>query len=105
MVVAALLAHFFKLNKIIVLIFSNISLPPLIPFIIYFSYTIGGLVMDNPMEFTHETLYYLKEQIMDGNFYNTLNEFGYSILQYIMGSVILGLVLGFGTGFFIVHYY
>jgi len=89
MVVAALLAHFFKLNKIIVLVFSNISLPPLIPFIIYFSYAVGGLVMDNPMEFTHETLYYLKD---------TLNEFGYSILQYIIGSIILGLVLGFGTG-------
>ena len=98
MVVAALLAHFFKLNKIIVLVFSNISLPPLIPFIIYFSYTIGGLVMDNPMEFTHETLYYLKDQILEGNFYNTLNEFGYSILQYIVGSIILGLILGFGTG-------
>ncbi len=97
MVVAALLAHFFKLNKIIVLVFSNISLPPLIPFIIYFSYAIGGLVMDNPMEFTHETLYYLKDQILEGNFYNTLNEFGYSILQYILGSIILGLILWFST--------
>ena len=54
--------------------------------------------MDNPMEFTHETLYYLKDQILEGNFYNTLNEFGYSILQYIVGSIILGLILGFGTG-------
>lgn len=98
MIVAALLAHFFKLNKIVVLVFSNISLPPLIPFIIYFSYTVGGLVMDNPMEFTHETLYYLKDQIMDGNFYNTLNEFGYSILQYVIGSIILGLFLGVATG-------
>ncbi len=98
MIVATLLAHFFKLNKIVVLAFSNISLPPLIPFIIYFSYAIGGLVMDNPMEFTHETLYYLKDQILEGNFYNTLNEFGYSILQYIIGSIILGLLLGLSTG-------
>ncbi|MFK5856078.1 MAG: DUF2062 domain-containing protein [Bacteroidota bacterium] len=98
MIVAALLAHFFKLNKIVVLVFSNISLPPLIPFIIYFSYTIGGLVMDNPMQFTHETLYYLKDQILAGNFYNTLNEFGYSILQYVIGSIILGLFLGVITG-------
>jgi len=94
MVVAALLAHFFRLNKIIVLAFSNISLPPVIPFIIYFSYAVGGLVMDNPREFTRETMYYLKEQIMQGNFYNTLNEFGYSILQYIIGSILLGLILG-----------
>ena len=94
MIVAALLAHFFRLNKIIVLAFSNISLPPVIPFIIYFSYALGGLVMNNPREFTLETLDYLKDQIMHGGFYNTLNEFGYSILQYIIGSILLGLILG-----------
>ncbi len=98
MIVAAFLAHFLKLNKIIVLAFSNISLPPIIPFIIYFSYAIGGMVMDNPREFTHETIYYLKDQIMAGTFYSTLNEFGYSILQYIIGSIILGVVLGVSTG-------
>lgn len=94
MIVAVLLAHFLKLNKIIVLAFSNISLPPLIPFIIYLSYATGGLIMDNPIEFTTETIYYLKDQIMHGEFYNTLNEFGYSILQYIIGSILLGLLLG-----------
>ncbi len=99
MIVAALLAHFFKLNKIIVLAFSNISLPPVIPFIVYFSYKLGGLVMDNPMEFTSETLSYLKHQIMHGGFYNTLNEFGYSIFQYIIGSILLGLLLGLSTTF------
>lgn len=94
MLVAALLAHFLKLNKIIVLAFSNISLPPVIPIIIYLSYELGGLVMDNPIEFTTEKMYYLKDQIMQGNFYNTLNEFGYSILQYIIGSLLLGLLVG-----------
>jgi uncharacterized protein (DUF2062 family) len=99
MIVAALLAHFFRLNKIIVLAFSNISLPPVIPFIIYFSYAVGGLVMKNPKEFTVETMYFLKDQIVNGNFYNTLNEFGYSILQYIIGSILLGLILGLSIGF------
>ena len=94
MIVAVTLAHFLKLNKIIVLAFSNISLPPVIPFIIYLSYAVGGLVMDNPVEFTTETMYYLKDQIMQGEFYNTLNEFGYSILQYIIGSVLFGFLLG-----------
>jgi len=59
----------------------------------------GGMVMSNPMEFTHDTLYYLKDQIMAGNFYATLNEFGYSILQYIIGSIMLGLILGISVGF------
>lgn len=94
MIVAALLAHFFRLNKIIVLTFSNISLPPVIPFIIYFSYAVGGLVMDNPQEFTTDTIDYLKEQIIHGGFYNALNEFGYSILQYVVGSLIFGVLLG-----------
>ena len=94
MVVAALLAHLFKLNKIIVLTFSNISLPPFIPIIVYFSYAVGGLMMDNPQEFNSETINYLKDQILNGGFYNALNEFGYSILQYILGSLLLGLALG-----------
>jgi len=94
MLVAALLAHFFRLNKIIVLAFSNISLPPAIPFIVYFSYAMGGLVMDNPQEFNSESITYLKDQVMTGGFYNALNEFGYSILQYIFGSLLLGVTLG-----------
>lgn len=98
MLVAALLAHIFKLNKIIVLAFSNISLPPIIPFIVYFSYATGGLVMDNPQKFNTDTIYYLKNQILNGGFYNALNEFGYSILQYIIGSLLLGLMLGVVAG-------
>ncbi len=94
MIIAALLAHFFRLNKIIVLAFSNISLPPFIPVIIYFSYLMGGLLFNNPQEFTTDTIYYLKDQVLSGHFYNTLNEFGYSILQYIIGSIMLGTTLG-----------
>ena len=94
MVVAAFLAHLFRLNKIVVLAFSNISLPPAIPFIIYFSYQMGGLLLDNPQEFTHENIEQLKNQIMQGSFYQTLNDFGYSIYQYVIGSLALGIVLG-----------
>ncbi len=108
MVVAALLAHFFRINKIIVLTFSNISLPPFIPFIIYISYAAGGLVMDNPQEFSTDTIDYLKNQIMNGGFYNALNEFGYSILQYVIGSLIFGTLLGLaamGLSYLIISIY
>ncbi|NQU31777.1 MAG: DUF2062 domain-containing protein [Bacteroidetes bacterium] len=98
MVVAALLAHIFRLNKIIVLAFSNISLPPFIPIIIYFSYLVGGILIENPREFTSETIEYLKQQVLHGGFYSTLNEFGYSILQYIIGSLLLGILLGTSAG-------
>lgn len=94
MLVAVFLAHLFKLNKIIVLTFSNISLPPLIPIIVYFSYKTGGIVMHNPVEITTETIYRLKDQVVHGGFYKALNEFGYSILQYIIGSFLLAIILG-----------
>ena len=41
---------YFKLNRILVLLFSNISVPPMIPFILYGSYKIGGFVLSNPDE-------------------------------------------------------
>ena len=97
MLAAAFLAHFLKLNKVLVLVAANISIPPVIPFIIYFSYKTGGLFMNNTQEFTSETLSYLKTQIMTGNFYETLNEFGYSIFQYVLGSLVFGLLLGLIT--------
>ena len=37
MITAAFLAHLFRLNKALVLVASNISLPPMMPFIIYLS--------------------------------------------------------------------
>lgn len=102
MLVAVLLAHAFKLNKVLVLAFSNISLPPVIPFIIYLSYKIGGLFFDDSVEFNMETLSYLKQEIVSGHFYKTLNEFGYSMLQYITGSLVLGLLAGFSV--FLISY-
>lgn len=98
MLVAAFLAHFFRLNKILVLAASNISLPPLIPFIIYFSYHTGGLILKSKQEITGETLIYLRQQIADGEFYATFQEFGYSIFQYVVGALIFGLVMGVAVG-------
>ena len=94
MLLAAFLAHFMRLNKVLVLMASNISLPPLVPFIIYFSYRIGGAVMKDGKDLSKETLLHLKQQIIDGNFYATLQELGYDILQYIVGSFILAALSG-----------
>lgn len=98
MLVAAFLAHFFRLNKILVLAASNISIPPMIPFIIYFSYKTGGLVLGSGEEISRETLILLKQQLLDGQFYNALQELGYSIYQYVIGSFVFGLGLGILVG-------
>ena len=98
MLVAAFLAHFMRLNKILVLAASNISLPPVVPFLIYFSYKTGGMIVNNPEELTKETLIHLKQQILEGNFYATFQEFGYSIFQYVVGALVFGLAMGVGVG-------
>jgi glycosyltransferase involved in cell wall biosynthesis len=94
MLVAAFLAHLLRLNKILVLTASNISIPPLIPFIVYLSFELGKLLVDKPVVFTTEMMYYLKDQVMKGHFYSTLNEFGYSIFQYVLGSLVLAIGMG-----------
>ncbi len=94
MLIAAIVAHWLKLNKIIVLAFSNISIPPMIPFIIYFSYKTGGLFFNNNDLLSKEQLILLKKSITDGNFYIKFNDIGLQILQYIAGSFVLGVLAG-----------
>ena len=94
MIVAASLAHLLRLNKILVLVASNISIPPVIPFILYFSYKTGGLLMGTGETLTSENIVMLKNQIMTGSFYQTINELGYSIVQYIVGSLALAVIAG-----------
>jgi len=94
MLTAAFLAHLMRLNKILVLAASNISIPPLIPFILYFSYKTGGIVLRKEGSLTSETITNLKNQILTGNFYDTLHALGYDFYQYIIGSLIFGLALG-----------
>lgn len=42
------LAHLLRLNKTIFFVFANISLPPMIPFILYLSYISGGFILGKP---------------------------------------------------------
>ena len=100
MILAATVAHFLKLNKIIVLVFSNISIAPMVPFIIYLSYQTGGIVLRNTNDLmSGEKIIALKNTIMNGEFFMAGNEIGYSIYQYLIGSVVFGIVLGLTVGF------
>lgn len=49
MIAAVILAHFLRLNKVITLVFSNISIPPMIPFLLYGSYAVGGWALGLPV--------------------------------------------------------
>lgn len=81
MIVAVSLAHLFKLNKFVALVTSNISIPPMIPIIIFISYFVGGFVIG--AETSHLTyssgidLEWIKD----------------NMVQYIVGSFVFGGLL------------
>ena len=80
MVFAGLSAHFMKLNKVVAMVFSNISIPPMIPFLLYGSVVLGALLLGVENAFT-----------LDGI---TLESVAQSLTQYIVGSVALAIILG-----------
>jgi len=85
MAIALGLAITFRLNKVIVLAVSNISIPPMIPFILYLSYISGGIVLGRGagIDFSPDiTLAFVTE----------------NLLQYILGSLVFGLILALVLG-------
>lgn len=80
MVFAGLSAHFMRLNKVVTIVFSNISIPPMIPFLLYGSVVLGALVLGIENPFTFEAI--------------TLESVGQSLTQYFVGSVALAALLG-----------
>ena len=77
--IAIFLAIFFKLNKPLVIIAANISIPPMIPVIIFLSYKVGALWMGaNAMQidFTNAI---------------TLDSIKHNLIQYIYGSISLAI--------------
>lgn len=84
MVAVAAVAHLLKLNKVIALIFSNISIPPCIPFILWGSYAMGGLVTGSNKALP--------------NLYDiTIENVWSDTKQYLVGSTTLAIVAGIAT--------
>ena len=47
---------------------------------------------------TAEALASLKDQLINGHFYDSLREFGYNLYQYIIGSLAFGFIFGIAVG-------
>jgi glycosyltransferase involved in cell wall biosynthesis len=77
MLIAYGLAHVLKLNKAIALVASNISIPPMIPLILYGSYITGAWILGNPLELDLNTI--------------SLETAKQNIIQYIIGSLVLAV--------------
>lgn len=86
MLIAFALAHLLKLNKVIVLVASNISIPPAIPIIIFASFKAGGLFIEsNKLNVIYDSGLSL-DLIKD------------NIVQYLVGSLVFGIILAITLG-------
>ena len=80
MIFAAVAAHFMRLNKVVAVVFSNISIPPMIPVILYMSMVVGAWLLGVENSFTIENV--------------SMDAIGLSLWQYIVGSVGLAAIAG-----------
>jgi glycosyltransferase involved in cell wall biosynthesis len=86
MLIALGLAFLLKLNKPLVILAANISIPPMIPFILYASHQMGAIYMGSKavtISFDQEITY---ELVMS------------SMFQYVSGAITLALVAGLSFG-------
>lgn len=80
MLFAGLVAHVLRLNEIVAVVFSNISIPPMIPFILYGSMVMGSVVLNTENVFSIDTI--------------SLETVGRSLGQYVVGSLALATLSG-----------
>ncbi len=85
MLITVALAIPLKLNKAIALIAANISIPPVIPFIIYFSFLTGGLLLG-------------KSAIPELSSNLSFDDIKDDLLQYYLGAIVLSVLFGLSTG-------
>ena len=85
---AIFLAVIFKLNKMLVIIAANISIPPMIPLVIFLSYKMGGLWLGSGAA----------NLAFSGSL--SLISIQKNLQQYIYGSITLAVIAGIAAGLF-----
>ncbi len=91
LIIGLTISHYFKLNKALFTLAAHISIPPMIPIILYISYLIGGKVVSEP------------KNIDISNFDLSIISLANNFVQYLVGAVILSIfaaVLAFYLSFF-----
>lgn len=84
------LAFAFRLNKLIAFAFSNVSLPPFIPFIVYASLALGGFILGKTDN----------ENFEWNNFESYREHISLHLTEYLLGSIVLSIICSsiFGLG-------
>lgn len=83
------LAILFRMNKVFFIASANISVPPMIPLIIFLSYYVGGFFVDNNVQF---------DSIQN----ITMEDIHINLKQYVVGAIVLAVLTG--ISFFIFFY-
>src|SRR5690606_9434002 len=76
------LAYLFRLNKVIAFACSNVSIPPMIPLIIYGGLSVGAFLLDTPLTLPPR----------DGDAIAYWSYAKSHLVQYAVGSLVLALV-------------
>lgn len=86
LVTAITLSVLLRMNKALVIIAANISIPPMIPFILYFSHVTGK--------------FWLGENAVNLSFDKgiTLADLHNSFMQYVVGAITLSILMGLFSG-------
>jgi glycosyltransferase involved in cell wall biosynthesis len=85
LILAIALAHFFGLSKLITAVAANISIPPMIPLLLYLSYKTGEYIMrgDSRIRFSTDL---------------SVKSFENNLLQYVIGSIVFAIILSILAG-------
>ena len=87
MLTAVFLAAFFRLNKAVVLIAANISIPPVIPFLLYLSFLTGSLILNQTISIDFDPQFDMKN-------------IRSNLFQYYIGAVVFASIAGIVGGLF-----
>jgi len=82
LIIAIALAFAFRLNKVLVILAANISIPPMIPLILFLSHLTGSIWMGDDAQY-----FLFSEEI-------TFERVQTSLVQYVLGAVTLAIVAG-----------
>ncbi len=82
------LCHLWRINKAIFITAAHISVAPMIPLVVYFSFLTGGLVLHEP------------SSIREFTSFISLDVVKQNIFQYVIGSIVLAIASGLFFGLF-----
>lgn len=78
--IALAVAQVARLNKVLAVVASNISIPPMIPFILFGSYVVGCQLLGNPVSLLFNEV--------------TFDSVMVNLWQYVLGACVLAVVAG-----------